>query len=184
MNEPKTIYAGDKVEWTESNSDYLASAGWTYKARIINSAGKFDIDSVANGDDHDVTLTPAITATYTAGKYMMQPYYQHTDGTKQYQPRFEIEVFPDLVAATTYDYRSHARTVLEALEAAIESRATKAQMSISISTPQGSRALQYLTLEELIKAKEYYQGLVNYEEEKNLIDAGQSPGGRVLIQFE
>lgn len=184
MNEPKIFYAGDKIEWTESNSLYPASDGWTYKCRLINSSGKIDITSTADGDSHDISITSAISAAYTAGKYMLQPYYQHTDGTKEYLARFEVEVFPDLVAANTYNYKSHARTTLEALEAAIESRATKAQMSISISTPQGSRALQYLTLEELIKAKEFYQGLVEQEEAQNLISAGKKPGGRVFVQFE
>lgn len=184
MNEPNIIYAGDKVEWTESNSDYPASSGWTYKCRIINSAGKFDIVSIANDDDHDVTLTSVVTATYTTGKYMMQPYYEHTDGTKELMARKEIEVLPYLLGVTTYDYRSHAQTTLDLIEAAIERRATKEQLSITVSTPQGSRALQNFTIKELIEVREYYQALVNDELTKNKIEAGESPGGRVLLQFE
>jgi len=184
MNEPKTIYAGDKIEWTESNSDYPASEGWTYKVRLINSAGKIDIGSTADGDDHDVSIASTTSAAYTAGKYMLQPYYEHTDGTKEFQTQFEVEVIADILLVNTYDYRSHAQTTLDAIEAMIESRASVAQQSIQISTPLGGRSLQYLTFEELIKAKEYYTALVEGEKEKARVEAGLKPGGRYLVQFE
>ena len=82
-----------------------------------------------------------------------------------------------------YDFRSNARQTLEALEAAILRRASKEQMSIAIGVRGSSRQLQYLTMDELIRARNFYTNLVKQEEQQDLIDQGKSPGNKVLIQF-
>jgi len=185
VNEPKIIFAGDKAEWTESNSDYLPSAGWTLKYVLINSTTKISFSSTPDGDSHSISLSSAVTAAYTSGVYTMQPYFENTGGTKEMQPRLTVEIKPDLTAAgtTTYDFRTHARKTLDLIEDAIEGRADKAHLSLQVSTPQGSRALQYMNMEEMIKAREYYRGLVAVEEQQEKIDAGQNPGGRIKLQF-
>lgn len=184
MNQPSIIYAGDKVEWTESLSDYPASEGWTLKYTLINSSYKESFSSAADGDDHDITLLNADTADWNAGTYILQPYVEHTDGTIQTLERTTLEVKQNLLTATTYDFRTHARKTLEAIEAAIERRATIEQISMQITTRGGSsKALQYMNMDELIKAREYYQDLVNTETAKENIEAGKPAGNKILLQF-
>lgn len=195
MNIPDKIYAGDDLEWTESygsaedGTELKASDGWTEYYRIINSANLIqvasaDITSIADGDDHKFSLTSAQTAGWTAGKYLATRYARkateyHILGRKN------IEILLNVLTATTYDFRTHARKALDAIEAAIERRATKEQNQLSISTGGGSsRAVQFATYEELIKAKQYYQALVDQEITAEKIDNGEDPGGRVLLRFE
>lgn len=180
---PSILYAGDKLEFTESESDYKASDGWTMKYKLINATTNItDFVSSADGDDHAFSISSAVSALWTVGKYRFVRYaekgadYEHLD-------RGIVDVKPDIVALSTYDFRSHALTTLEALEAAIERRATKEQMSIAIGVRGSSRQLQYLTMDELIRARNYYQTLVNRENQDDLIDQGKSPGNKVLIQF-
>lgn len=181
---PEVLYAGDKLEFTESESDYLAPDGWTLKYDIIHpTATKITLVSVADGDSHKFTITSADSAAYTVGKYRFVRYAD--DGTtEQHLDRGNVEVKPDFVALANYDFRTHARKTLEALEAAIERRATKEQMSLGISVRGSTRQLQYMTLKEMIEAKDYYQGLVNQEDEQDLIDQGKQPGNKQLISFK
>jgi len=180
---PKVLYAGDKLEFTESDSDYKASAGWTMKYVLIHpTATKITIDSIADGDNHKFTITSVTSAAYTVGEFRFLRYAD--DGTtEEHLDRGIVEIKPDFVVLANYDFRSNARQTLEALEAAILRRASKEQMSIAIGVRGSSRQLQYLTLDELIRARNFYTNLVNQEEQQDLIDQGKSPGNKNLIQF-
>lgn len=181
---PLILFSGDKLEFTESESDYKASDGWTMKYDIIHpTATKIALVSTADGDNHKFSISSATSAGWTVGKYRFVRYADGGAGTKEHLDRGNIEVKPDIVALSTYDFRSHALKTLEALEAAIERRATKEQMSISIGVRGSSRQLQYLAMDELIRARNYYQNLVNREDQDDLIAQGKSPGNKVLIQF-
>lgn len=195
MNIPDLIYAGDDLEWVESfpeddaGNALKASLGWTFKYNIINSSGLCQVSSadIASSayqtDDHKFSLTSANTAGWNAGKYLATGYC--VNGTEtQVIGRKTIEIKINVLTAQSYDFRTHARKALEAIEAAIERRATKEQMQLSLSTGGGSsRAVQFMTLEELIKARAYYKSLVDQEIAEEKMDNGESPGGRVKLQF-
>lgn len=180
---PKVLFAGDKLEFTESDSDYKASDGWAMKYKLINATTAItDITSSADGDDHKFTITSAISAAWTIGKYRFVRYAEK-GVVIEHLARGIVGVEADIVSLATYDFRTHAFKTLEALEAAIERRATKEQMSIAIGVRGSSRQLQYLPMDELIRARNYYQNLVNREDQEDLIDQGKSPGNKVLLKF-
>ena len=120
---PKILYAGDKLEFTESDSTYKASDGWTMKYVLIHpTATKITIDSIADGDNHKFTVTSATSASWTVGEYRFLRYAD--DGTtEEHLDRHIVNVEPDFVVLANYDFRTNGRTPLEALEAAIERRA-------------------------------------------------------------
>ena len=185
MNEPTIIYAGDKVEWTESLSDYLPSAGWTLKYILINASNKETIISTPDGDSHSIVLTSAITAGWVAGSYALQPFVENTNGTYELLPRRTVTVKENLIISSTYDFRTHAQKTLELIEAAIEERAPQSAMSLSITTRGGSsKALQFLTHKELIEARSFYKSLVESELVQEKIEAGINPGNKILISFK
>ena len=184
MNEPTTLFAGDKVEWTESLSDYLPSAGWTLKYILINSLNRYTLVSTADGESHKVSLLSTDTSAWVAGTYVVQPYCEHTDGTNELLSQYTVEIKQNLISATTFDFRTHARKTLDAINTAIEGRASQEVLSLQVSTPGGSsKALQYLTMDEMIKAKNYYQSLVDSEITQEKINAGQNAGNKILISF-
>jgi len=196
MNIPEILYAGDQNVWTEpfpqdeEGNDLKASDGWTYKYRIINSAGliqisSLDITSAADGDNHEFTLTAAQTAAWTPGKYLATGYLTKSGQSNQVVGRKQIEIIINVLTAQSFDFRSHARKTLDAIEAAIERRASKEQEQLSISTRGGSsRAIQFLSYEELLNAKNYYQTLVNQELAEENINNGLPSGNRLLVRFQ
>ena len=183
MNIPTQIFAADKIEFTENNSLFTASSGWTAKYNLLNATDKISFVSTADGDTHAFTITSATSGAWAEGTYTAVLYYEHTDGTYEIEGRLTVTIKPNLITSTTYDFRSTARRTLEAIEAAIERRASKEQLSIQITVKGSSRALQYAPMDELIKAKTHYQAIVKNEEAEELIRQGKNPGGKVLLQF-
>lgn len=182
LNEPPKITSGFYYKWTESLSDYKANAGYTLKYVFYNANNNLPITSTANanGIDHDVILTAGESEHFEAGTYAWKSYVEHTSGERYPIASGTIIIEQNILQSSPSDFRSHARKTLEAIEAALERRATKEQLSISIA----GRALQYMTIKELLEARSVYQQEVDGEIAKEKMDAGLKPGGRVLLQFE
>lgn len=120
--EPAEIRAGDSVEWYKSLSDYPASS-WTLTYTLINSTSKITITGTAYGDIHAISVPTTATDDYAAGWY---DWVAHVSAGAS---RFSVasgrmQVLPNLAAATTYDARTHARKMLDAIESLLEGRAT------------------------------------------------------------
>lgn len=162
MNEPKEITSGFQYTWTETLSDYPANDGWTLKYILLNSANKEEFEAAADGASHVITLTATDTEEFIAGVYTLYKYVEHTDGRKYQITSFTFEVHANPIEASTLDTRTHARKMLEALEALEIGRASISQKGFSIA----GRSIEYLLPEEIIKWKLHYQRIVNAEEGK------------------
>ena len=156
--EPTTFRAGDFLTWSKSLSDYPANAGWVLAYTLINASTKITITAGASGADHLVSVAAATTAGYAAGNYSVMgrvtkatEIYTIFDGT--------IEILPNLAALATYDGRSHAKKMLEAIEAAYEGRASKTQLEMEIN----GRRVRELTPADLILWHTRYTSLVAQE---------------------
>lgn len=181
--EPTQFRAGDTVKWEKSLADYLASAGWTLKYRLINSAGKYDITAAADGDDHAVTVTAATSAAYTAGTYQWQAYVETGSGASREQYTIgtgTVEILPNLAGlSAAYDTRSHVKKVLDALRAALEGRASRTDLNYTVA----GRTLQSMTHAELISAVAKYESLYKTELAAESINKGLGSGRRVVTRF-
>lgn len=158
--EPQTFRAGDFLTWSKSLTDYPANAGWSLAYTLINAAGKITINASVSGADHLVSVPAATTATYVAGGYTWMA--RVTKATEIYTiGQGSIEILPNLAAAgvLTYDGRSHAKIMLEAIEAAFEGRASSTQLEYEIS----GRRVRNMTPEELIKWRSFYKAEVAKE---------------------
>jgi hypothetical protein len=181
MNEPQKFSAGDTITWTESLADYPASAGWTLKYRF-SGPGQIDLTSVADGDNHKITIAKAASAEYGAGMYQWQSYVENM--SERHTINFGMSaILADLTQVASdaeYDARSHVRKVFDAIKAAIESRATKSQSEIVIA----GRSIKYLSPGELIKWYHHYESLVKSEENAELIRKGLKAPNKILTRFD
>lgn len=175
---PLTINAGSKLEFTESNNDFPASAGWVLKYILINSKDKISINSTADGDSHKVLLSSAQTANYNAGTYTFQRYFENgaeVDGILT----GTLIINPNLITAATYDTRTVAKKILDAIQATIQRRATKEQSSISVM----GKSLTNMSFDELIKAESHYLSVVQNEEALESQKQGKKGKQKILLEF-
>ena len=143
-NEPLELVAGNSWKWTRDLSDFPASV-WTLTYYFRNAANKFNAVASADGDTHSVSVAPATTAAYVAGTYTWEAYA--TDGTDRYlADSGSLVVTADLSVDEVNDLRSHWQIVLDNVEAVIQNRATKDQLSYSIS----GRSLQRMPIADLM----------------------------------
>lgn len=169
--EPSTIRAGDLLSWSKALADYPANAGWSLTYTLINASNKITITATASGADHLVSVPAATTSSYTAGLYTWMA--RVTKALEIYTiDRGSMEVLPNLAALTTFDGRSHAKTMVEAIESAIQGRASALQLRMQIN----GRSIEYLNPADLIKWLSFYRAEVAKEAQAETIrKTGHNP---------
>ena len=173
-SEPSILRAGETWEWERTLSAYPA-AEWTLSYTFTNATAKLSITAGKDGDTHVVSVAQATTAAYTAGRY--DGFGQVTDGSETFSVwAGGLEVLPDLATATSYDGRSHARVMLDAILALLEGRASDDQLD-QVSAVLGDRS-QARNPELLLPMRDRYRVEVLREEQAKRSGAT----GRILVR--
>lgn len=194
--EPIEIIIGDTVTWIRRSVQALsendngtidtiyikASEGWALKIVAVGRLGQFSITAAAdtdNADDFKFTATAAVSAAYIAGDYKWQ--LVATKTTTRYTIAEGWVTVKDNIAGRSalYDNRSHAKKVLDAIEAVIENRATKDQMSISIN----GRDIGFTSIPDLLKLRVTYKNEYESEQAAENIRVGLGSGRKIYTKF-
>lgn len=169
---PTEVRAGDTAQWRRSLADYPASAGWQLKYTLVSPSAAYNFAATADGDDFAISVPPATTAAWAAGRYTLTEYV--TDGTARFTlATTPVRVLADLAGATTagIDSRTHARKVLDSIEAWMETRAPVAG-AVEIA----GRKIQNYPLGDLLALRDRYKAEVAREEH-----AAQGGGSRRML---
>lgn len=186
-SEPTEIRAGDTLSWLISVPSYPASSGWTLKYQFSSAAKSFNLSSTASDANHSVAATAATTAAYTAGSYQVLKYVESGSGPSLLRTTLGIlyiTVLPALHGSSTAsDQRSHAKKVLDAIEAVIEGRASRSDAEYEVDTGGTRRRLKTMSIKDLLELRSHY--LAIYTNEQKLADMknGKSTGGRILMRL-
>lgn len=125
----------------------------------LRGAVAIDFSSEADGSAHVLAAPGSTTQGWTAGRFSYQ--LRATDGDDvALIESGEVTIAPDLAAVPAgYDGRSHARRVLDAIEAVIEGRASKDQQSYQIN----NRSLSRTPIGDLLTLRDRYRAEVRIE---------------------
>jgi hypothetical protein len=178
-NVPTVWNAGDTLKWDVSVPDYPATEGWTltYEVKSKNTHVA-TITASADGDGYTVTVPAATSAGYAVGHHHYRAYV--TKGSERYTvDSGDLEILKDFEDNGNYDDRSHAEIVLDAIEAVLESRATKDQESYSIA----GRSLSRTPIEDLLKLRDRYKNEVISNHRADQIARGLGSTARVRTRF-
>ena len=154
---PARIIAGDTIDFTWSHPDHPASAGWTTAWRLIGAgiAGlPLALSASASGNAFQVTALAAATAAVAVparGASAVLAGWAMLSAQRFEVFRAPVQLLPD-PATITGDLRGHAARTLAAIEALLEGRASKDQMSYRI----GDRELSRIPIAELLQLRDYY----------------------------
>lgn len=176
--EPSSFRAGDLLAWTKSLSDYPANDGWALAYTLINASTKITINASASGADFSVSVPAATTAAYVPGLYQWAArvtkaleIYTVVHGT--------VEILPNLAAQATFEFRSHAKTMLDAIEAAFEGKASSTQLEMEIN----GRRIRSFSPEDMIRWRSVYKAEVAKEaQSETLARTGINPR-RMGVRF-
>lgn len=173
--EPTTVRAGDTWEWTTSLADYPAGT-YTLTYTFWNASAAFTATASASGSDHLVDIAPATTVGYASGRYEWVA--RASDGTDTYTVAAGVlQVLP--AVGSSMDTRSHARKMLDAITATLESRATTDELDLVTASFNG----RSMTRVELIKLRQHYLAAVNQEEQAAKLARGENTGRIFQVRF-
>ena len=177
---PSTISAGDSASWLVSVPDYLATAGWTLKYKLINASNQYDIISTPSGADHQLNITAATSATYVAGSYSIAGYV--TNGLLRHTLESgSIIIAPNLAGATAgLDIRSPAQKCLDALDVALATYGNKAYTQ---EYEIAGRRMKFTSLSDFMAARSKLQAEVAREAAAKKGIKGIPFGPKVLVEF-
>ena len=185
--EPTELTIGDRWTWkrTDLGTDYPpASYALSYAfRRETDGVASIDITASESGSDYIVEVGQATTAAFTEGRWHYQVYItRSSDSERVTIGDGWVIVYPDRASQTT-DPVTHAKKMLNAIRATLEKKATKDQLSYTISTGDGSRSISRLTWQELLGAEQYYKRLVDSEETAERIAKGLGSGKKIYARF-
>lgn len=179
--EPLVVTAGDLVTWKRSLPDYPANDGWVLSYALTKSSVRITFSSTASGADHLVSVAAATSAAWTAGAYLIQGYVTKAATSERYRV-FEanIEILTNLAAQSSgYDGRSHAKKVLDAIEAVLESRASKTVQSWSGL----EQSFSLIPTAELLTMRDKYRAEYQAEQAASNIARGLGNKRNVFVRF-
>lgn len=177
--EPDRATAGLTWAWRRDLADYPASGGWALKYLFRGASAGFSVTASTSGEGYAVEVAASTTAGYAAGAYAWEAYVELA-AAKYSVGRGTLLVAPSLASG---DSRSHARKVLDAIEAVLENRATQDQMSYEISVGGSSRRLGRTPLADLVALRMKYRAEVKAEERAAAVASGRKPRTRILTAF-
>jgi hypothetical protein len=183
--EPLKVTAGDRLQWKRTDLSDFPADEWTltYYCRANVASGSFEITAAADGDNFEVDVSPATSAEYIPSIYYWSAFVTAITGSDRKlvaQGRLEIVINPSDVTGPV-DGRSHNRRTLDSINAVIENRATHDQQRYVFQAV--GRSVDKMPIADVLKFKDYYQTLVNQEEQAERVARGEASGRNVLVRF-
>jgi hypothetical protein len=180
--EPATIRAGDAVSWCRDLPLYLPADGWALKYRLLwQVAPAAAISSAAyNITQHLVGLTAAETAAFQTGRATMVGWVERTD-ERVTLTQLQVDVLPDLTAATSLDGRSANERALTDARAALAAYVSGGQSMVEEYVIL-NRRMKFRDLAQLENLIKHYEREVAKDNARAAALQGVSPG-RIYTRF-
>ena len=183
--EPDTLVVGDRWVWRRPDlvADYpTADYALTYEFHEDSGGGgshKFTITATETSTDYIIEIASATTASYSAGEYNWYAFITRSSDSQRIRideghTKLELDF-----GNTNADSRSHAKKVLDAIEAVLENRASQDQMSYSIA----GRSLARMSIDDLMNFRNRYRAEYNKEIRKLRIKNKQETGSTIKVRF-
>jgi len=182
--EPVSFYKGETIVWkrTDIGADYAPSSySMVWEASLeSNGSTRFSATVTESGTEYTFTLDDSATASYTAGDYIwFLKVIQDSDSEKLVIDSGKLTV-KDNYFATTGDTRSHAKVMVDKLESLLEGKADADVSSYAIA----GRSLNKLTVEEMLKWRDYYKAEYQREIQEFRIGNNEGSGSVVKVRFD
>lgn len=186
MIESSSVYAGDTVTWLRELPDYPAPAHVLNYA-LSNADNVIKFVAVAESAAHRVLILPSESAAWAPGRYDWAAFVTTVAGLRKVVDQGVMLIRANPAATQARDGRTHARRMLDAIEAALEQRATTDQLDMVRAT-FGQRSIERGQGQNggnptLIVARDTYMAEVAAEERAAAVLRGEKSGNKLHVRF-
>ncbi|MCC8368785.1 MAG: hypothetical protein LN573_01705 [Rickettsia endosymbiont of Oxypoda opaca] len=177
-SEALSFTVGETVQWQKELINYPTKDGWQLVYCCRNFAYSFEVKAEVQKDHYVIRLSSEETSKYKPAIYWWQS--RIIKENEQYiVENGEFVIKPNLALLDSYDGRSHVKKVLDALEATILGKASRDQLSYSIS----GRSLSRLSPTELLKWRDTYKAEYARNLQEEQLSKGLSGHNLIKIRF-
>ena len=179
---PTELQLGDYWAWKKDNlsTDYpTASYALSYEFNLVDSstASNFTLNATESNDEYLIEVSD--TTSYTKGHYNWVSYITRSSDSARIKLSEGFVEIQDNYATTSTSVRSHAKIVLDAIEAVIENRANIDQSSMSIA----GRSLSRMSIDDLLTFRARYRAEYLKEVKQARIKNGRGSGNTIKVNF-
>ncbi len=162
MPVPSEIRAN--FDFSFSVEDAAADVPALYTPKFVLAGSSSLVDSgTVSGDDIVFALTASQTASFASGIYRYQV-IADLAAARVLIAEGTVNVIKAMATTGVQDFRTTAESIVDAIDAMMAGKATADQQSYVIQTQLGSRSLSRMSMEDLLKARQYYRSLVLTEQ--------------------
>lgn len=185
--EPTVIVKGERIEWKKSFDDYSA-AEYSLEYRFRGAGIGIDVNATADGRDFVCVIPKTLSDDFsTPGKYRWQAWLTKiADSENTFvvgEGIVTVKAGFDTSSPAAVELRSTAKQIVDALEAALLSSASREQMEYEIETPAGRRRVKYMSRTEQREWLQYYKKIVARENAAERVRNGGKFGTQVKIRM-
>ena len=183
--EPETLVVGDRWVWQRPDlvTDYPTDQyALTYEFHCDSGGGgshKFTVTASETSTAYVVEVSSTVTENYTAHLYKWYAFITRTSDSQRVAVDNGITTLVANYADSNADVRTHAKKVLDSIQAVIENRATVDQSSFTIA----GRSLSRMTIDELFMVRDRYRAEYNEEVKKARIRNKKPSGNLIGVRF-
>ncbi len=173
---PAVLQKGDFWAWKKSelSTDYpVASYSLKYKFYLIDGSTASNFTLNATESNNEYIISTSSTSSHAAGDYRWDAIIIRGSDNA------EVIIGDGYSTILDNAVRSHAKIVLDAIQAVIENRATMDQSSMSIA----GRSLSRLSIDELLTFKDRYKAEWLKEVKMARIKNNQGSGNTIKVNF-
>ena len=185
QKEPSTLVLGDYWAWKRddlADTYPIGSYALTYEFHEDSGGGgshKFTLTATEANDTYYIEAASSSTTSYTVGDYIWEAYITKTADSNRVMVDSGRTTITQNLADTNADLRSHAKKVLDNIQAVIEGRASIDQSSMSIA----GRSLSRMSVDELMTFRDRYRAEYLKEIKLARIRNGQGTGNTPKVRF-
>ena len=185
VQEPDTIVIGDRLVWRRddlANTYPIGSYALTYEFHEDSGGGgshKFTITATEAENTYFVEVASSTTASYSDGDFIWNAFITRSSDSQRIRVDTGRTTIVKNLANTNADLRSHAKKVLDAVQAVLENRASVDQASFSIA----GRSLSRMSIDELLSFRDKYKAEYLQEIKKARIKNKQRSGNTIEVKF-
>ncbi len=185
QKEPSTLVLGDYWAWKRddlADTYPIGSYALTYEFHEDSGGGgihKFTLTATEANDTYYIEAASSSTTGYAIGDYIWEAYITKASDSNRVMVDSGRTTITQNLADTNADLRSHAKKVLDAIEAVIENRASMDQSSMSIA----GRSLSRMSIDELMTFRDRYKAEYLKEIKLARIRNGQGTGNTPKVRF-
>ena len=179
---PEELQLGDLWAWkiTDISDDYpTASFSLSYQFNLIDGATPSKFTLTASESNNEYIISTTSTTSQTKGRYNWIAYITRQSDSARIKIGEGFIEIQDNFATTSTSVRSHAKIVLDSLEAVIENRASMDQSSMSIA----GRSLSRMSIDELLTFRDKYKAEVLKEKKKLRVKNKLGSGNNIKARF-